>query len=491
MYLFLFFHVETKKIKMFSEFPNYIHTVVLIEDDYALATLLEYKISKEIYEFINFKTSKEAIEYITHHNENILIIIDYELPDIDGIETIKQILALNPQIPFIAITGAGNEEVASQFINLGASAYIIKDIGFIEFLLNALHQAAQRYSLQKHIEKQYEIISEQEQKYRLIFNNIQDIFMLIDSRLQIIEISPSVYELLRIPPDMLIGQPFIYLIPQKNQWKEAYKKLNKYKFIQNFEIELFNKNNKIYKTFSINAQLVPFKNKIIAVVSAHDITEIKKLQKQILEVSCKTEESERRRLSENLHDTVGPLLSTIKLYLNRLQHGEKNCVEHQKIIQEASSLLDEAIQNLRNISNDLLSNILTEFGLEASIMRYIQRYKNSGIDIKLEYHLSQQRLIPFIESIFFRTAMELIHNGIKHSKGTYIKLQFYEKDSYWYINYTDDGVGFDFDEEKIISSSGRQGLFNLLYRIKNINGKIYFKRLEKGVNICCEFPINE
>ncbi len=75
--------------------------------------------------------------------------------------------------------------------------------------------------------------------------------------------------------------------------------------------------------------------------------------------------------------------------------------------------------------------------------------------------------------------------------GQHINLKLFEKKQFYYISYTDNGIGFDFEEEKILTQSERQGLVNLIYRIKTLSGKIYFTQLEKGINILCEIPVHE
>jgi len=468
-----------------------IDTVVLVEDDLALTLYLKYKIKERNLNFVSFNLGYKSLSYINENANHIILIIDYELPDITGIDLIKTIQENHPKIPFIAITGAGNEQIASEFIKLGAYDYIIKDAEFFKVFDYSFDRIIQNVSLKEKIEIQHKIIAEKEQKYRLIFNNVRDVFLILDERMKILEISPSVNDLLGIPAEMLVNQPIFYLLPSKNQWKEAYKKLSNEGILTNYEIELHNKGKKILRTCLAYAKLTKFENKIVAIVTFRDITELKKLQRQILEISAEVEEKERKKLSEDLHDRVGPILSITKMYLNRAIE-QKNNEEKEKILKEASKMIDEAIQNIRNISNNLMSNVLTEFGLEKSIKRFISQYfVFKEVSIQANFNLLQERFNPVVENIVYRCILELIHNSIKHSGCSEILLNIYSNTNLLTINYTDNGKGFDFDDDLFLQKTKGQGLITLVYRIKTIGGKIYFKRLKKGVNFTIEIPVNE
>ncbi len=413
------------------------------------------------------------------------------MPDTNGLDLMKQVRQINSEIPFIVITGVGSEKIASEFIRLNAFDYILKDVSLIENFARSLNKFVNDFIVRKQIELQNKIIAEKDEKYQLIYNNIRDVYIMIDKRMKILEISPSIYDLLDISACMLINQPIYYLLPSKKNWKEAYRKLSSDGFLHNFEIDIFNKSKNIFRICSIYAKLTNYQNQIVAIVTMRDITDVKKLQKKVEEISTLAEEKERTKISENLHDFIGPLLSTTMLYLNKALIKEEN-EEIKNNIQKATKLLSNAINNIRNISNNLMSMLLNEFGLEKSIKRYVQQYNLlKNLSIILNFNLHQERFNSVIENIVYRCVLELMNNSVKHSNCNNISLKIESNNSNLIIVFTDNGIGFDFNEDTFFLNVKGQGLFLLVYRIKSIGGNIYFKRLEKGIKFTIEIPINE
>jgi signal transduction histidine kinase len=85
-----------------------------------------------------------------------------------------------------------------------------------------------------------------------------------------------------------------------------------------------------------------------------------------LNATIRTEEKERRRFAKDLHDDLGPLLSTIKMSVSALSN-QKNEENKNEIIQNIDLVVDEAISSIKNISNNLSPHILTNFGLEKAL----------------------------------------------------------------------------------------------------------------------------
>lgn len=208
---------------------------------------------------------------------------------------------------------------------------------------------------------------------------------------------------------------------------------------------------------------------------------IKKAEKLRLESEIKvlnaiilTEEKERKRFSADLHDGLGPLLSTIKLYINSLKSKKYDEEQKANIVRNADSVIDEAILSTREIANNLMSNVLSDFGFIPAIESFIKQVQNTdaiNIDFKLKNF--ESRLDQGMEIILFRTVKELINNTLKHAhaKNIFIKLSYDRK----FINllYKDDGVGCD---EKILNDQGSDGmgLRNIFSRLKSINGTYDF-----------------
>ena len=218
----------------------------------------------------------------------------------------------------------------------------------------------------------------------------------------------------------------------------------------------------------------------------HDITEKKLIQKNILKAIIETEESEKAHFSKELHDGLGPLLSTIKLYL---QWSERSKTDESRIeiIHKAEEILEDALSTVREVSGKLSPHLLTNYGLNSAIKSFVEKLSHSS-EIKFIFESNfNQRLEPEIEASLYRAVIECINNSIKHSKAENIEIILDHSGSTLEIKYMDDGVGFDvketFDKHKGL------GLFNLQNRIENIGGKLNLSS-QPGSGVNYQFVIN-
>lgn len=199
--------------------------------------------------------------------------------------------------------------------------------------------------------------------------------------------------------------------------------------------------------------------------------ELRKLhdEKQIdlLNAVFETQESERKRLAEDLHDSVGQVLSAIKLNLHRL---DKNCVSDstQPLLVDTRKLTDECIQEIRNIIHNVLPPVLTDYGLlEALEGLCIKIEQTTNVKVELKKNMGKIRVQPEIELAFYRIAQELFSNAIKHSGATAIHVTLTKEAEWLVMEFKDNGKGFNIKQVK-----HGFGLKNLESRVQLINGEI-------------------
>src|SRR5438045_1765966 len=148
--------------------------------------------------------------------------------------------------------------------------------------------------------------------------------------------------------------------------------------------------------------------------------QLKKLEDEkqqiLLNASIKFQEEERNRIAADLHDDVGPLLATARLYLNENMINQEPAAQLQSIL-SAKQIIDDAIQLIRNISHSMMPPTLKNFGLESAIGDLFQKINGSGtINASSRFHDYRTRLKLEQELFSFMIVQELITNIIKHSK---------------------------------------------------------------------------
>jgi PAS domain S-box-containing protein len=223
-----------------------------------------------------------------------------------------------------------------------------------------------------------------------------------------------------------------------------------------------------------------------------DITEKKEIDRKILSTVISTEESERNKFSQELHDGLGPTISTIKLYFQWL--SESNDPEKKKkIIEIGLQNIEEAIMAVREISNNLSPRRLYNLGLISTLNYLIYQVNETGkLSIEFIYD-NEQRYNAQIEITLYRIISELLNNTIKYSAAhnVVIKLSHNYDKNVIQITYTDDGKGFNFD--KVLENKKGMGILNMMQRIETLQGFINFDTNEgKPLNVSIELPlINE
>lgn len=190
-------------------------------------------------------------------------------------------------------------------------------------------------------------------------------------------------------------------------------------------------------------------------------------QGDLMNAVFETQESERKRLAEDLHDSVGQVLSAIKLNLHRI---DKNCISEstQPLLADTRRLTDECIQEIRNIIHNVLPPVLTDYGFLVALEALSNKVEqNTQIKVKFDKRITDQRFPHEIELALYRIAQELFGNAIKHSDATVIQMSVTQEGKYMVMEFKDNGVGFKLNEVK-----QGFGIKNLESRVQLINGEI-------------------
>ena len=197
------------------------------------------------------------------------------------------------------------------------------------------------------------------------------------------------------------------------------------------------------------------------------------------------QEAERTRIAEDLHDSLGGTLSTLKLQYDALQidhNGLGNDSEYQKIMQ----MIDEACTEVRDIARNLKPIALDKLGLAAALKDLTNRYSIKGVmDISLHVHEVDGILSREAKLHVYRIIQELLNNAIKHANASEIDVQVNKVDDALFIMVEDDGNGFDLNHAK-----QGLGLGNLQSRVNVLRGEMEIDSSEeKGTSVTVHIPI--
>ncbi len=206
-----------------------------------------------------------------------------------------------------------------------------------------------------------------------------------------------------------------------------------------------------------------------AIESFRDITERSLMEEKVLTAIFDTEEQERRNFAQNIHDSLGALLTTTKIYLNIAL--EEISGEGEVLVKKAIAVLDEAIHVSRDVSSNLYPHNLSNLGLFAMVQSLMSKVKETGIiDISLIGFIPAGILTQNQETNLYRIIKELINNTLKHSSATSVNLSMAVNASTLVIRYQDNGLGIAEVGSSLINRGN--GLQNIRRRGEAINASI-------------------
>ena len=202
-------------------------------------------------------------------------------------------------------------------------------------------------------------------------------------------------------------------------------------------------------------------------------------QKELLKTSISSQEEERSRIAKELHDDVGAMLTTTKLYFGQIS-PQLPAKELEEITVKMSGFFDDMIQSIRSISQDLRPVILEKLGLIEAIHSLVQTIQDSGKMKVIFKNNTTQSISKSKELNLYRIIQELITNTLKHALASVIQLELKNENNSLVILYEDNGKGLN--KKNLILKRGL-GLKNIESRLSILSGNIYFIEGNSGMKV--------
>jgi two-component system, NarL family, sensor kinase len=207
------------------------------------------------------------------------------------------------------------------------------------------------------------------------------------------------------------------------------------------------------------------KDRIIAEQRIRQLEEEKKLMaaKSLVE----GQEEERKRIAFELHDGLGVLLSATKLQFTSIRDTSPGNIP---LIERATQLLEQASGDVRKISHNMMPGLLTKLGLFDALEDLFDNLKdNENLVVQCDIPEDLERLPENKEIMLYRIIQEMVNNTLKHAEAGNIRLQIRKSENNLYLQYSDDGKGFDY-LQKLESQS--IGLISIQSRVDFLNGRL-------------------
>lgn len=341
------------------------------------------------------------------------------------------------------------------------------------------------------LEKEYQI---SQQRFKKVFEESAVGKKIIDDQLRIIKVNKSFLDITGYSESEMLGRLITdFSHPDfVENWKALQHELWTIDMSSfHFEACLIKKNGE--ETWvSITSILIEDNGKMLGYTVLKDISNGRqeRLQRisqeqehrqQIAEIILNTQEDERRRVAERLHNGLGQVLFAAKLSLSHLKCDQP---ENKPALKYTEKLLSDCIQECRRISHNLTPVLLEEFGLKKTVEDVCNQMsgaviftcKINGLAIRVE---------KFLEIAVYRIVQELMMNIVKHSEASQASIFIAEKDTAIQIRVMDNGKGFD---ERKRSREGF-GLHTIRSKVNLLTGTIKISSAEgAGTTVNINIP---
>jgi signal transduction histidine kinase/CheY-like chemotaxis protein len=473
--------------------PSILRKILIIDDDSQSIFMLKHVLESRGYQVEGVVSGKEGITKLSFFSPD-LILLDVLMPEMDGYQ-VCETLKNNPDtsgIPVIFITASHDPDELIRGFDAGGVDFISKPLNKSELLarVNTHVELKQSRDLifqrNKELNEEIERRKQTEEKFKALSEMAYEAVIFVNDN-KIIEANKAATELfdidLKRTPNTLLGDVFNPRIAEAM--------LNVCQVNGNVprELTLINKEGKEFFAL-IHHRKITYMQIGVDVLAVKDITWQKEMDKRVFNAILETEEKERKRFSRDMHDGLGALLSTLKIYLNLFQKGNRSQEESESLLDEMKETINQAIATARTIANNIMPSMLMDYGLIKALVVFTESLEKTGaINVIFKYPEDLVIHDEITQTHLYRIALELINNTLKHAEATEIEIKISQTRSRFIMEYCDNGKGFDFNAN-YMKEGGSQGLKNIFSRISFLNGKGSYQTLDNGkLKFAMEIPV--
>ena len=459
--------------------------ILVVDDDEGLLILMAGALRDEGYEVATAESGTAAMIALSHQTPD-LILLDLKMKDVAGPTLLKRLRREDMSIPFVVVTGQGDEKVAVEMMKFGALDYVMKATGLLDLLPGVVKRALEKIERDRALATALANLKESEARFATALEATNDGVWEVQVSEGKVYFSARWRAILGYEPSEISDHLSEW---QRRVHPEDLDRFSKayHDFLEGsantFGIEhRVRHKDGTYRWILSRALLIrDDSGKPLRVTGAHtDITERKQLEKEILRIS----DREQWRIGQELHDGLGQQLTAIELMCQSLK-GDLEATLPESAVQVArmGKFLREAIAQTRSLAHGLTPFMLDAGGLQAALAELAERTSSLG---RLKCRFICPNPVPLKDSEaaghFFRIAQEAANNALKHAGANEIVLSLTGGNGVVQLKVSDNGKGM----HKIQKSKDGIGLQVLRHRANTIGAELTVEsKPGKGVTITC------
>lgn len=496
--------------------------------------------------------AEAALELLQSDGKSFdLVVIDFGLPGMSGLELYKKARAGGKQTPFVMLTGSGSEHLAAQALKSGVSDYIVKDPaqGYLQLLPAVIQEVLQKHEDRLARQRAEEALRESEQLHRelakvletergtlqAIIDSLPVGLWIADAEGRIISVNEIAHAIWRgAPLPESVEDYTVY----KAWWADTRKPIIAEEMpmarslrgetCRNVAVDIERFDGTLGTQIMSSAPIKTSSGAITGCVAiAQDITDLKRaeealrkareeLEFRVRERTAELEEAnqilrdkeralkslsnrilsaheeERKRISRELHDSISSSLTLIKLSLeNSLGQSQELSGPLSNSLKFLAATVSETIDETRRIMSDLRPSVLDDLGIVTAIEWICRKFRTTypNIQIKELLQIDQERMPESLKIAVFRIIQEALQNTAKHSRAEFVDVTLRENAGQIELLVEDKGIGFD--PEAILSKQERGlGLSTMRERAELSGGSFEIDSTAgEGTSIRASWPL--
>jgi PAS domain S-box-containing protein len=467
-------------------------TRILLADEYQIVRQdLRALLEKEPdFTVVAEADSGEAAVKLAAEVKPEVIILDPAGARFQGLTPIHQLMAMVPDAKVIGLSMHTDRRFVLEVLKAGACGYILKENAFEELVMAIRAVQAHKTYISPNlfstvIHDYIDLLRDRAARFRTIFEGTAIGIALVDGESRIVESNPALQELLGYSQDELRQKEFFEFLKleEVDRGKTFFKdqlagNRGPYRVEQEYRCQ-------DGRLFRGRLSVSPFRGTgsegLVASVMLEDIDGQKdaeakindyqeKLRSATQELSL-SEEEERRRLANDLHDNVGQILALAQIKLGALRESASN--GQVGALDEVRQLIEQTIRYTRSVGSELSPPILYELGFE-SAMEWLaeQIQEQHGIQITVEADRSPKPLNDEARVLLFHLMRELLTNLVKRVKPNKVTVLISRFDANMRLTIENDGGEVDLTAGSPWSSPDELGLFSIKERLQCLGGSL-------------------
>jgi hypothetical protein len=450
--------------------------ILVVEDEQVVAIDISRTLRGLGYDVCQPVASGEKALQMLKSVEPDLILLDIRLEgELDGIETAK-VIRRDYQIPYIYLSTFSDEQTLGRAKKTEPYGYITKS-SHRNDLHSMIEMALYRSKMERRIRENEEILS-------VTLKSISDAVIGTSLDGSIISWNSGAETIFGYKAEAVRGMNISILTPPfyPNEMPEILDSIWDGSEVDHYETIRQKRDGTI---INVSVKVSPIRNHQNRIsgasIIARDITTRKHLEREILEIS----EKERKRIGQDLHDSLGQKLTGISLQIkaleNRLRQSLPNEAENAASI---ATLVNEAIMQTRNLAKNLLTVTLQTQGLSVALQELASYCEELyGIPIDCKTALKEEITDSALAGQLYHIAQEAVTNAIRHANADFIEIMVHDDDSEIILEVKDNGNG------AVLGRQGGIGLKIMEFRSSMIAGRLsIYGEPEKGSSITCRVP---